>query len=89
MLNLFTPELVTSLQLLLRTLLMEAKYLLAPVQVSPSAGGDLGEEKVTSNVNTGTTNSVLISFFHLFISTYLKCIECIPLQLNKLVYIKY
>ena len=74
MLNLFTPELVTSLQLLLRTLLREAKYLLAPVQTSLSAGAGLGEE-VTSNVNTGTTNSVLISFFHLFISTYLKCIE--------------
>ena len=75
MLNLFTPELVTSLQLLLRTLLMEAMYLLAPVQTSLSAGAGLGEEEVTSNVKTGTTNSVLISFFHLFISTYLKCIE--------------
>ena len=75
MLNLFTPELVTSLQLLLRTLLREAKYLLAPVQTSLSAGDGLGEEEVTSNVKTGTTNSVLISFFHLFISTYLKCIE--------------
>ena len=74
MLNLFTPELVTSLQLLLRTLLREAMYLLAPVQTLLSAGAGLGEE-VTSNVNTGTTNSVLISFFHLFISTYLKCIE--------------
>ena len=75
MLNLFTPELVTSLQLLLlRTLLMEAMYLLAPVQTSLSAGAGLGEEEVTSNVKTGTTN-VLISFFHFFISTYLKCIE--------------
>ena len=68
MLNLFTPELVTPLQLqLLRTLLMEAEYLLAPVQTSLSAGAGLGEEEVTSNVKTGTTN-VLISFFHLFIS---------------------
>ena len=75
MLNLFTPELVTSQQLLLRTLLMEAKYLLAPVQTSLSAGAGLGEEKVTSNVNTGTTNSVPISFFNLFISTCLKCFE--------------
>ena len=75
MLNLFTPELVTPLQLLLRTLLMEAKYLPAPVQTSLSAGGGLSEEEVTSNVKTGTTNSVLISFFHFFISTYLKCIE--------------
>ena len=76
MLNLFTPELVTSLQLLLlRTLLMEAKYLLGPVQTSLSAGAGVGEEKVTSNVNTGTTISVLISSFHLFINTYLKCIR--------------
>ena len=71
----FTPELMTSLQLLLRTLLREAMYLLAPVQTSPSAGAGLGEEKVTSNVNTGTTISVLISSFHLFINTYLKCIR--------------
>ena len=74
MINLFTPELVTSLQLLLRTLLREAKYLLAPVHTSLSAGAGLGEDEVTSNVKTGTTN-VLISFFHFFISTYLKCIE--------------
>ena len=74
MLNLFTPKFVTPLQLLRRTLLREAKYLLAPVQTSlSSAAAGLGEE-VTSNVKTGTTN-VLISFFHFFISTYLKCIE--------------
>ena len=41
-------------------------YLLAPVQTVPSSAScGLGEKKVTrtSNVNTGTTNRVPISFY--------------------------